>query len=1817
MIRPFPTGSKRRGLAGKRLAAMAVASGLLLAAPGGAALADDESATLRSASTTQMNSVPEVVFVNSYADAEARVTNFNTNWKFKLGDTPGAEAQIFDDSTWDNITVPHDYSIDQDYTRSGEAESAFKPGGVGWYRKTFQLGSELDGKRVRLDFDGVYMDATVYVNGEQVATHPYGYSPFQVDITDQVKIGAENSVAVRVNNQVPSSRWYSGSGIGRDVDLVVTDPIHIEGNGVSVFTPNLNADNAANVPTSITANVRNNSEGDASVTLVQSIFEKGGDPANAIGSVTTDAQNVAAGATAQIESELTASNPTLWSPESPALYTVRTEVQVDGKTVDTFDTDFGFRYFSFDANEGFFLNGQKVKLKGVSMHHDQGALGSVSTRAAIERQVRILKEMGINSIRSTHNPPSRELVEVCNAEGILLISEFFDGWNKPKNSNRYDYARFFDAAMDTGSLIGAAEGKTWAQFDLEQSIARDINAPSIIMWSLGNEVTEGTTGVPGYVGIQQNLINWTKAMDPTRPVTDGDNKKKGGSNEMHPQGIADADGINGFNYMKGSQYDSVHSANPTWKIYGAETASAVNSRGIYNVIGNRQDAGGQQLTSYDYSAVPWGHPASEAWFDTITRDFVAGEYVWTGFDYLGEPTPWNGVTAGVPGNAKWPAPKNSFFGIIDTAGLPKDSFYFYQSQWNDSKNTLHILPAWNENVVYKDRNGNVPVVVYSDAPAVELFFTPTGSSTPQSLGKKDFTTKTTDGGYEYQIYEGDDKSSTEHENLYLRWNVPFNEGTITAKAYDADGNELDTSAWEGRQSVTTTGAASKLAASVDRPEIQASGTDLAYVHVRVTDADGNVVPDAANKVTFNVDGEGTLVGVDNGSSPDHQSYRDNNRKAHAGELVAIVQSTKEAGNFTVTATADGLEPASVSVTTTEVADGAEGAAIDSFKYSRHVYLKTGSTLELPDQVEARYTDGSVKTVPATWESLTEEQLATPGTYTVSGEAEGIAISVIVNVIDGVAALLNYSTTSAVGAVPSLPDSRPAVLPNGDVSKALFPVAWEMPEDSAFGTEGTVVVDGTANVFGEDLTVTASVRVQAEAIQIGKNIAADALDLTQSVDPSEQSDTLEAVRDGSTAHDPNTAGGPNPSAWSNWQASQNGKDEADLTFVYATQQRFGEIKVFFFQDTASARWPEPNTTSIEISEDGNTWTPVEASETIGEANERVKPYTYTFTPVGATYVRLHVKNSTEPTGTQWRACTGITEIELKVAQGSFSTFDTAALDSLKVNGKAVSEAALESGSYSTRALSATVEAVGKDNTAVTVLPQFEDKIKILLESEDNSKLETFVINLAQDADAGDLPVDDDSRDYPVEKITPSAASEQPINAAGTEGPASLAFDKLANTLYHSNWQSIPDFSTHSLTMQLEEPAKIEALRYLPRQDGNVNGSVTQYRVEYSNDGNEWQTAGEGSWDNPQDKSWRIAKFEPVTAQHFRLIPVHTAGEGAQQDRFFSASEIRLRMAPETIDISDEALVEITVPAEVTVDRVDADNPVLYPELAAAGFQVRLLNAETTDVEATPMASRAAEDGTLVYGVDYLLSFEGNESAGDASVTIEGIEDFSGIVTRPFVIKVKEAEVTGLAVKTPPTKSIYEAGEMLDPTGLVLTLTYSDGLEEEVTYSEDAGFEFVPALNEALVEGTNSVLVSYAGHEATFSITVKPETTDPTDPTEPSEPTEPTDPSGPTEPTDPSEPTEPSEPSEPTEPSEPSEPGEPTDPGEPSEPTEPGTPTDPTTPSQPGEPNAPTATEPGTGSDLPRTGVEVLPLALLGGALAAVGISAVVIRRRKEI
>lgn len=840
--------------------------------------------------------------------ADDRNRDFDFGWKFHLGEAEGADAVAYNDSSWNDVSLPHDYSIEQAYSKSAQGESGYLPGGIGWYRKTFTVPKSDKGKTVHLDFDGVYMNSTTYINGHKLGDNKYGYNPFSFDITKYLKYGEPNTVAVRVNNKLPSSRWYSGSGIYRDVKLTVTDPVHIAKDGVYVTTPDL-AQKPKEGRTVIATAIDNDTASAAKVQLRQTISGNGYNKV-----VTSKPLQVRPNSSSTFRMESAVTSPKLWTPDIPNLYDLKTEVLVNGKTVDEVNTDIGYRWFNVSNTKGLFLNGKPIKIKGVCLHHDQGAIGSRANRTAIERQLQIMKRMGCNAIRTSHNPPSAHLIDLANKYGFLVSDEMYDGWHAAKNGNLHDFSESFNQQIPKDNeLIASYPGETWAEYSLKSAVKRDRNAPSVYNWDLGNEVEGAALGV-AYDRDAKKLIKWTQEVDDTRIVSTADSLLKYYNMVEVPDhtNIAnmqtEAGGMVGGNYVHGNVMDVIHEKHPDWAFYSSEETSAINSRGVYK---HGQDNKTHQLSAYDENAVSWGKTAAEGWYDNITRDFSAGQYVWTGFDYIGEPTPWNSEVT-IPRQG-FPAPKSSYFGIVDLAGFPKDSYYFYESQWNEKRNTLHILPQWNENVVEKDKDGNVQVVVYSNAKTVELFFQPKNGGPKVSYGKKTFTTKKSDTGeYTYQLYEGPDKSDKEYENLYLSWNIPYADGTISAVAYDANGNVITDT--DGTSSISTTGPAAKLEADVygGRTSIRADGKDLAYIEVTITDKQGRMVPDACNRITVKVNGRpAKLVGVDNGNAADMQSFQDNNRNAFNGKFLAIVQSTGQKGPFTVTLTADGLQGATV------------------------------------------------------------------------------------------------------------------------------------------------------------------------------------------------------------------------------------------------------------------------------------------------------------------------------------------------------------------------------------------------------------------------------------------------------------------------------------------------------------------------------------------------------------------------------------------------------------------------------------------------------------------------------------------------------------------------------------------------------------------------------------------------------------------------------------------------------------------------------------------------------------------------------------------
>ncbi|MBR5578583.1 MAG: Ig-like domain-containing protein, partial [Lachnospiraceae bacterium] len=1073
----------------------------------------------------QVASEEETVYINSYGGTK-RSRDFNDRWKFYDGDAGNDAKNVdFNDASWTSVTLPHDYSIERDYTNAGEAESAYLLGGVGWYRKNFRVDESWRGKRVTIEFDGVYMDSTVYLNGQQLGGHPYGYTPFSFELPqDVLKFGAEdNVIAVKVNHVTPSSRWYSGSGIYRDVRLTVTDRVHIDRYGIVVTTPNLESSQGADGTVQIKTTIKNDGDSSTSdVTVSHSIRKKGTE--EILGSREYSISNITNGSGDTQTVDIKIENPELWNSwdkGTPNLYVLHTQVKKGDVILDQYDTTFGFRYFKFERDTGFYLNGQNMKLKGVCMHHDQGALGAEAWEAAIRRQVRILKEMGCNSIRVTHNPAAEILLTICDEEGMLVIDEAFDGWDRAKNDNTNDYARFFNETIKAeNQILGKEDNMSWGEYDLKTMVLRGINSPSVIMWSLGNEIVEGASNYGHYGTKVLDLIGWVQEVDNSRKITIGDNKLKENWNLEPAQKIHEAGGIIGFNYAvwqgyhnNGQLHNMMQHDSKNWTVYASETSSAINSRGVYHFLGNGGDGATSDrlLSAYDNSRVGWGSLASESWWEVIRFDANAGEYIWTGFDYLGEPTPWNGTRQGyssVSGLTSFTnAPKSSYFGIIDTAGFPKDSYYLYRSLWMEKDTTLHVLPTWDvEDLPGNGNPGNVKVVVYSNAPEVRLYLNDEHVETQKMVSQKSVSgwSNTRDGLYEYQTVNGQNN----HTSLYYTFQVPYQRGTLKAVAYDKEGSEIKETV--GRSSVTTTKGESKLAMSVDRKEITADGKDLSYITIDVQDEDGLFVNAADPTITLSITGPGKIVGVDNGLQTDHTRYQSLTRKANKGKLLAIVQSTESEGTITVAAEAEGLTGTSVQLTTKAVTEeSAEGSKYPvSLKFSKIYYVLKGNTPKLPTEIKVNYSDGSVETKEVVWSNQSSIDVNTVATYEVSGAVDGnIPVTIYVTILDEVAALMNYSTFLRAGENLTLPESRPAVMKDGEILPAYFKVIWDT-EGKDFSTPGMYEVQGEADVFGEKFYPTASIRVSAGNVLPGPNVAGAVSEVTSNIQ-----ENLAEVNDG--------------------------------------------------------------------------------------------------------------------------------------------------------------------------------------------------------------------------------------------------------------------------------------------------------------------------------------------------------------------------------------------------------------------------------------------------------------------------------------------------------------------------------------------------------------------------------------------------------------------------------------------------------------------------------------------------------------------------------
>lgn len=789
--------------------------------------------------------------------------SFDFDWRFFKGDAPGAQQPSFADASWRGLDLPHDWSIEGPFSEQpGSATFGHLPTGIGWYRKRFSIPESYRDRKVVIEFDGVYQNSEVWINGQYLGKRPYGFIGFCYDLTPHLKAGGDNVIAVKVDNsRQPNCRWYSGSGIYRHTWLLVTNRLHVAYWGTFVTTPQANVDSAI---VQIKTKVQNEAKGDAKCTLATSILDRDGKVI-----LTAEAsQGIAAnGGEYEFVQQLKVEKPNLWSPDNPYLYRVRSTLQDQSGVVDLYDTPIGIREAVFDADNGFLLNGKQVKLNGVCLHHEGGSVGAAVPERVWERRLEILKEMGCNSIRTSHNPYSAEFMDLCDKLGFMVMDEVYDEWKEPKpQTPNFGYRIYYDE---------------WSERDVTDFIRRDRNHPSVVLWSAGNEVVDQL--VPAGVGTLRRLIEIFHREDPTRPVTVGCDRIVSEPVAVSPEFLKLLDVV-GYNYVdrwrdRAEKYYSIdRHAFPRGKVIGTESPSMGGIRGDYRGLFPLPP--GVTLRGMSSNR---GIQVEQLWRFVRTYDYVSGDHMWTGIDYLGE--------------SAWPA-KNSSAGVLDTCGFEKDGYYFYQSQWSD-KTVLHVLPHWS----WKGKEGEaIPVLCYTNCDSVELFLN------GKSLGVQGYWFPRTGMQEKYSNFPARNRAPRTTSDLHLTWTVPYQPGTLKAVG-TKDAKVV------AQIEVATVGEPAAIGLSVDRQAIAADRRDVAHVTVKILDAQGRLVPTAENEVAFEIQGDGKLIGLDNGNPLSHEDFKGNRRMAFNGLCLAIVQSTAKPGQIRMIATSPGLKPSSVTVTT--------------------------------------------------------------------------------------------------------------------------------------------------------------------------------------------------------------------------------------------------------------------------------------------------------------------------------------------------------------------------------------------------------------------------------------------------------------------------------------------------------------------------------------------------------------------------------------------------------------------------------------------------------------------------------------------------------------------------------------------------------------------------------------------------------------------------------------------------------------------------------------------------------------------------------------
>jgi beta-galactosidase len=768
--------------------------------------------------------------------------NFNEGWKFTKGSPENVQATGFNDSGWESVTVPHDWAIAGPFFETGDGSTGKLPWkGEGWYRKSFKIDAASKGKIVYFLFNGIMSQPKIYINGELAGGWDYGYNSFYLDVTKFIKFGEENLIAVHADTRNHGSRWYPGAGIYRKVQMKLVDPVHAEIWGTYITTPVIKD---AYADMRILSTINNFSTENKRVTVESVVLSPAGN--ELVRSETT--KNIRTGGSMEFDHWMTVSYPERWDIVNPVLYSVKTNIKVDGKVVDTQVNPFGFRTVEFNAEKGFFLNGRYVRIQGVNLHHDQGPMGAALYPRALERQLEIMKEMGCNAIRTSHNVCAPELIDLCDKMGFIVFDEAFDKYdNKADITPETDFYEF-------------------GERNLQNFVKRDRNHPSVVIWSVGNEMGDIQSNSNRGLEKLAAMVGFVRKYDITRPVTmacDQDGNAKWRHFDYYD--------VHSWNY--GQRWEPAHKLDPSKAVIISESGSTVSTRGFYELPlpeKKTEFTKSNQVSSYDMNAPAWADIPDDDFLWQENAAYIAGEFVWTGFDYLGEPTPFG-------------SSRSSYFGIVDLCGIPKDRFYLYQSHWRPDKNMVHIVPHWN----WSGYEGKiVPVFVYTNGDAAELFLN------GKSLGRK----------------FKNPKSENSYERYRLMWKeVVYEPGELKAVGYK-DGKVI------GESVMRTAGAPYSLKLTPDRSQIWATGSDLSYILVEAYDKDGNLCPLSDNLVKFEIKGPGKQAGLDNGNPQSFISFNSNSNKLFNGKAMLVVQSLNgKSGNIEVSATSDGLKGTKVVV----------------------------------------------------------------------------------------------------------------------------------------------------------------------------------------------------------------------------------------------------------------------------------------------------------------------------------------------------------------------------------------------------------------------------------------------------------------------------------------------------------------------------------------------------------------------------------------------------------------------------------------------------------------------------------------------------------------------------------------------------------------------------------------------------------------------------------------------------------------------------------------------------------------------------------------